>query len=142
MAKYSLTSKGNVVQCKWNCKENHEHFVGTYERAVKYFGVEQEDIQSYGNLMNIIIYQQTSQYTVPKLSNELYDILMNAMSEHKYWVVPSKRHSEALRILSLANKKGYIMDELICKTIETKAADNKNQQSRKYMYEKWIKENF
>lgn len=141
MPKWSLTNKGNVIQCKWDCKANHEHFVGSYERAVKYFGVEQNEIKSYGNLMNIIIYQQTSQHTVPKLSNELYDILINAMSEHKYWVSANERHSKAIEILKEAREKGYIMDELICKTIDKKAKDNVNQQRRKYMFEIWIDQN-
>lgn len=141
MPKYSLTEKGNVVQCKWNCQCNHEHYVGTYERAVKYFGIEQNEIQSWGNLANIIIYHQTSQHTVPKLSNELYDILMSAMSEHKYWVEPNLRHDKAMEMLAYAKQKGYIMDDLICKTIETKAKDNVNQQRRKYMFEKWCDQN-
>lgn len=139
MAKYSLTNKGNVVQCKWNCACNHEHYIGTYERAVKYFGIEQDEIKSYGNLLNIIIYHQTSQYTVPKLSNELYDIMISAMSEHKYWTKPSERHKRAMETLKIANKKNYIMDKIICKTIEEKG--NINAKKRKYMYEVWCKQN-
>lgn len=139
MPKWSLTNKGNVIQCKWNCKANHEHYIGTYERAVKYFGVLQNEIKSYGNLLNIIIYHQTSQYTVPKLSNELYDILINAMSEHKYWIEPNARHAEAIKTLDLANSKGYIFDALICKTIDERGNDNAKK--RKYMYELWLKQN-
>lgn len=141
MPKWSLTEKGNVIQCKWNCEKEHEHYIGTYERAVKYFGIEQEYIKSYGHLMNIIIYHQTSQYTVPKLSNELYDILINAMAEHKYWVPFNQRHEKAIAILKEAKEKGYLIDNLICKTIEKTAADNLNQQRRKYLFEKWTKEN-
>lgn len=141
MPKWSLTNKGNVIQCKWDCKANHEHYVGTYERAVIYFGVEQDEIKSYGNLINIVIYHQTSQHTVPKLSNELYDILINAMCEHKYWTIPKERHKKAMETLKLAKEKGYIMDDLICETIEKKAKDNVNQQRRKYMYELWLEQN-
>lgn len=141
MPKYSLTNKGNVVQCKWNCECNHEHYVGSYERAVKYFGVETKEIKSYGNLLNIVIYHQTSQFTVPKLSNELYDILINAMAEHKYWEPVADRHDRALEVLDLAKRKGYITDELICKTITEKASDNIKAQKRKYMFELWCKQN-
>lgn len=137
MPKWSLTNKGNVIQCKWNCKANHEHYIGTYERAVKYFGIDQNEINSYGNLFNIVMYHQTSQYTVPKLSNELYDILINAMSEHKYWIPIEKREEKAFEILDLAKKSGYIIDDRICKSIDEKAKDNPKQQRRKYMFEIW-----
>ena len=131
-----------MVQCKWNCKANHEHYVGTYERAIQYFGVNEDEIKNYGNLINIIIYQQTSQQTVRKFSNELYDILISAMSEHKYWVPAKDRHKTALETLTLAKKKGYIMDDLIAKTIKSeKYKDNLKQQRRLYMYEKWIDNN-
>lgn len=138
---YSLTNKGNVVKCKANCQCNHEHYIGTYERAVKYFGIKEDEIQSWGNLINIVVYHQTSQYTIPKLSNELYDILIDAMSEHKYWVEADRRHEKAMEILKLANQKGYIIDDRICKTISEKAQDNFKQQRRKYMFELWCKQN-
>lgn len=141
MPKWSLTNKGNVVQCKWNCESNHEHYIGTYERATKYFGVEQSDIKSYGNLFNIVVYHQTSQFTIPKLSNELYDILISAMAEHKYWVIPKDRHNKAMEILDIANKKGFIIDEAICKTINIKAQDNVKAQRRQYLYKLWLEQN-
>ena len=139
MPKYSLTRKGNVVQCKWNCTANHEHFVGSYERAIKYFGIEENEIKSYGNLMNIIIYHQTSQQTIPKLSNELFDILINSMSEHKYFVQNSKRENEALKLLNEAKKLGYIFDEKIVQSIK-KANEieyNVKREKRLYMYNLW-----
>lgn len=140
MALYSLTKNGNVVQCKWNCKCQHEHYNGSYEQAIKYFGIDQKEIQSWGNLKNIIIYHQTSQYTVPKLSNELYDILISAMAQHKYFVPLDKRKETAMQILDWAKCNNYIKDELICKTINKKAKNNIKQQRRVYMYELWCKQ--
>lgn len=137
MPKWSLTKNGNVVQCKWDCKCNHEHFIGTYERAVNYFGIDESNIKSYGKLFNIVIYHQDSQFTIPKLSNELFEILMDAMAEHKYWVPKDKREEKAFEILDLAKKSGYIIDDAICKSIDEKAKDNPKQQRRKYMYEIW-----
>lgn len=139
MAIYSLTEKGNVIKCKWDCKSNHEHYLGTYEQAVRYFGVEQSEIKSWGNLLNIVVYHQTSQWTVPKLSNELYDILMSAMCEHKYWTPPNERHGKAMKTLDKAAAKGFIMDEKICRTIDK--SDNLKAKSRKYMYEVWCNQN-
>lgn len=138
MPKYSLTNKGNIVQCKWNCQARHEHYVGTYEQAVKYFGIDENEIQSYGNLENIVIYHQTSPNAVRKLSNELYDILISAMSQHKYWVPENKRHETAINILKKFKKSGFIMDEAIIKTIKIKYKDNINQNRRVYMYERWL----
>lgn len=136
MPKYSLTSKGNVIQCRWNCQANHEHFVGNYEQAIKYFGIEEQNIKSYGELLNIIIYHQTSQYTIPKLSNELYYILIDAMSEHKYWVAKYNRKSKALEILDEAEKKGYIFDQKILETLSR--SDKRSSKERIYAYNKWI----
>lgn len=139
MPKYSVTNKGNVIQCKWNCQCNHEHYIGTYENAVKYFGIDTNEIQSYGNLMNIIIYQQTSQFTIPKLSNELYEKLIDAMSEHKYWVPQDQRHNKAMEILNQAEKAGFIKDDIICKTIKEKV--NVKSQRRVYLFELWKDQN-
>lgn len=136
MPKYSLTSKGNVIQCRWNCQANHEHFVGSYEQAVKYFGIEEQNIKSYGELLNIIIYHQTSGLTIPKLSNELYDILINAMGEHKYWVAKYNRKNKALEILDEAEKKGYIFDQKILDTLFK--SDKRSSKERIYAYNKWI----
>lgn len=141
MPKYSLTNKGNVVQCKWNCKANHEHYVGSYENAIKYFGIDENEIKSYGKLINIIIYHQTSRQTIPKLSNELYDILINAMSKHKYWVPQEKRHEVAMETLLQAKKAGLIIDDKICKTIEEKAKDNFIAQRRIYLFKLWYEYN-
>lgn len=67
------------------------------------------------------------------------------MKEHKYWVPDKDRHKTAIEALSLAKRKGYIMDELIAKTIKEKCNDisksgNLKQQQRLYMYEKWIED--
>lgn len=139
--KFSITNKGNVVQCKWNCNCNHEHYIGTYENALKYFGVDTNNIKSYGNLKNIIIYHQTSQYTIPKLSNELYDILINAMSEHKYWVEPINRENKAFELLSWANENNYLNDKIIYKTLKNNSESNLKVQKRLYMYELWKDKN-
>lgn len=141
MPKYSLTKNGNVIQCKWNCNCNHKHFVGTYENALKFFDVNTEDIQSYGNLINVVIYHQTSQYTIPKLTFELYDILINVMSEHKYWVEPSMRHNEAMETLQKAKKLGIIDDNKIYKSIKNKYSNNPKQNKRIYLNNKWLDEN-
>lgn len=132
---YSLTNKGNVVQCKWNCQSNHEHYQGTFEGALKYFGIY--DVKSWGNLINIVVYHQTSDKTVPKLSNELFDILVRAQSNHKYWAVPLERESNALKIIEEAEKAGLIYDENLIKILES--SDRKASQSRVWAYRKWMK---
>lgn len=140
MPKYSLTNKGNVVQCKWNCKGNHEHYIGSYEMAIKYFGIEENNIKSYGNLINVVIYQQTSQFTIPMFTNELYDKLINCMSEHKYWVPEKERDKKAKEILKEANKIGLIKDKSIYNTIKQKP-DNLKAQKRLYFFKLWCEQN-
>ena len=139
MPKYSLTKNNNVIECKWNCNINHKHFVGTYENAIKYFDIDQSEIKSYGDLMNIIIYHQTSQYTTPKLSNELYDILIRSMAEHKYWVEPKLRHEKALELLEKSNKINLIIDKKICKRLED--IGTFKTKNRLYAYNLWCKQN-
>ena len=141
MPKWSITNKGNIVQCKSDCKLNHEHYIGTYEMAVKYFGIDQSKINNYGKLINIIFYHQTSQYTVRKFSNELYDLLIKSMSEHKYWIEPKYREKKAFETLNEANKIGLIMDKTIEKSITDKYSENYNQQRRLYLYKIWYEQN-
>lgn len=136
MPKWSLTNKGNVIQCKWNCKANHEHYIGTYERAVKYFGVDSNEIKSYGKLINLVIYHQTSDRTIRKLSNELYDILISAQSEHKYWAPVEKRCENAIETLDTARKMGLIMDDLLIERFSK--SDKNSDKQRLYMFKRWI----
>lgn len=135
MPMFSLTKKGNVVQCKSNCKVSHKHFVGKYEDAIKYFGIDESEIRPYGDLINVIAYKQTNGRFPPKLSNELYDICVNLMSEHKYYVQPKYRKDKAFELLGNAQSLGLIFDDLIIKSL--KARGRKNDLSRIYMYEKW-----
>ena len=138
MPKYSLTKNGNVVQCKWNCHCNHKHYVGTYENALNFFDVDLKEVHNYGDLINIVIYHQTSQYTIPKLTYELYNILIDSMSEHKYWVEPSMRHDEAIKTLQKANNIGLIEDNKIYNTIKNKESNNPKQNRRIYMNDLWL----
>lgn len=135
MPMFSLTKKGNVVQCKSNCKASHKHFVGKYEDAIKYFGIDESEIKPYGTLINVIAYKQTNGRYPPKLSNELYDICIKLMSEHKYYVPAKDREDKAIELLDDANSKGLIFDDLIIKSL--KARGRKNNLSRIHMYEKW-----
>lgn len=136
MPKFRLTPNGNVVQCNYSCTQ-HEHYIGTYENALVYFGVEKEGVKAYGNLMNIMIYHQLSGYTVPKLSNELYDILMSAMAEHKYWVPLDQRKEKALEMLDLAEEKELLRDDLIIASLQKRG--KRNDLSRIHAYEHWKK---
>lgn len=139
MSKYSLTNKGNVIQCKWNCESKHDHYFGNYEGAIKYFGLDTSEIKTYGKLINIIIFHQTSDCTVRKFSNELYDILMHAMSQHKYFIEQANRHDEAMEILDQAKKMNLILDDELSQKIN----DNSkyNSQRRKYIFQEWCKRN-
>ena len=134
---YHLTTKGNVVKCKSPCTLKHEHYLGSYEAAIKYFGVDEEEPQGWGKLENIVLYHQTSGFTVPKLTNELFDILVQAQSEHKYWAAPNKREERAMEVIEKSRKAGFIMDELILKTLRN--SDRKASKDRIYAYEKWMK---
>ena len=135
MAVYSLTNKGNVVKCKWNCSANHEHYQGTFDGALKYFGVS--EVKSWGNLMNIVIYHQTSDRTFPKLSNELFDILVHAQSDHKYWAAALEREENALKVLDEAEKAGLIYDSKLLPMLES--SERKASRDRAWACRRWMK---
>lgn len=137
MALYHLTNKGNVVQCKIGCDLKHEHYLGTYSLALKYFGIEDNGVKSYGKLINVIFYHQTDNRTFPKLSNELFDILIKAQSEHKYWSPEKDRQKNAFDALKQAEKEGLLYDEKLLKVL--KSSDRKASQDRVWAYEKWMK---
>lgn len=139
MPKWTITSNDNVTQCPWNCKDpRHEHYVGSYEMAVRYFGVDQGEISSWGDLFNVIWWHQTSGVTAPKLSNELFDILMSKQAEHKHWAPPSEREKRALDAIEEARKADIIRDEQLCANLQ-KLADSGNASAsrRIYMFHKW-----
>ena len=148
MALYTITNKGNIIKCKWNCELNHEHYNGTYENALKYFCVSEEDkdnIKSYGNLMYVILYHQTSDKTIPKLSNELFDILIRLQKEHKYWALEKDREKNAYELLDKAKEKGLLFDDKIIESLKSVAENEDLQISRRnkaksriYYYEKWL----
>lgn len=132
---WHMTIKGNVVKCKNPSKCRLEHYQGTYERAIKFFGAE--DPVSWGKLINIIVYHQTSQMCVPKLSNELFDILVDAQSEHKYWAPVKEREKRALKTIEQAKQAGFIIDDLILNTL--RKSEKMSSKSRIWTYEKWMK---
>jgi hypothetical protein len=134
---WKLTGNGNVVRCGKNDTAD-DIYSGTYELAVKYFGINQDDIKPYGRLINIVIFQQTSGRTVRKLSNELFDILVNAQSEHKWWAPPQQREQRAIDTIDEAQKMGLIFDDQIVHRLEK--SDRKNDQNRLYMFHLWQKD--
>jgi hypothetical protein len=134
MALYALTEKGKVVECPYNCSKNHEHYQGTFENALKYFGVD--EVKGWGKLMNIIVYHQTSGMTVPKLTNELLDILVKAQKERKYWSNPEEREQMALDAIANAERIGLISDERLLDMLRNSERDA--AKSRIWAYEKWM----
>ena len=77
MAFYTMTNNGNVVEVLYkDLGKHHDVYSGSYKDAVKYFGVKPDDIKSYGRLIDVVIYRQTSLNCKPLLSNELFDKLV------------------------------------------------------------------
>ena len=137
MPLYTLTDKGNVIECKWNCSRKHEHYLGKYEDALKYFGMNPNEVKSYGKLINIIIYHQTNERTARKFSNELFDIMVKAQSEHKYFAPSSLREENALEALDQANEMGLIYDEILLEKLEK--SDRRQSRYRCYLFKEWQK---
>lgn len=137
MGLYSLTSKEKVIQCKWDCKINHEHYQGSFENAVKYFGVEPSTVKSGGRLLNIVIYHQTDARTTKKLSNELFDILMVAQSNKKYFEDPKNREEKALEALDQAKSLNIIYDDEIVAKLSK--SDRSQSHFRIKLYKSWLK---
>lgn len=137
MPLYTITNKENVIECKWNCEKKHEHFLGSYESALKYFGVDSSTVKNYGKLINIVIYHQTNDRTARKFSNELFDILVRAQSEHKYYSPVKQREENAYKTLEIAKEMNLILDEELLE----KFKDSERQQTRYrcYKFNEWKK---
>lgn len=149
MPTYVLTEKGNVIELtnkNYFFHTDSEKYQGTYENALKYFGVDKSEVKSYGKLINIIIYHQTNIHTTQKLSNELYDILYRAQSEHKYWAEEKHRHENCIYALEQAKGMNIIYDDVILDKLRLKANDENLSYRKRALYlsrisayEKWKK---
>lgn len=137
MPLWSMTERGNVVRCRSNCERDHEHYLGTYEQALHWFGVEETE-DGPGKLINIVMYHQWGQRTVPKLSNELYDILMRAQSQRKWWAPKAMRHENAMRTLDEAERVGMLMDDKIIQALQK--GGKPVHQGRIWAHEKWVRD--
>lgn len=137
MPLYTITNKENVIECKWNCEKKHEHFLGSYESALKYFGVDNSSVKNYGRLINIVIYHQTNERTARKFSNELFDILVRAQSEHKYYSKPEDREENAFKTLEIAEDMNLIMDDQLLSKLENSERDQSRY--RCYRFKEWRK---
>lgn len=135
MSRWSVNSAGKVVQCGLDCKCEHEHYVGSYEMAVKYFCVDEDEIKSYGNLLHIVVAHQTMPQFAPKLSNELYEILIQAQAEKKYWSPVEQRHERALKAIEDGEKLGVVNDSKLLEKLEK--SERMQSQKRVYMYRRW-----
>lgn len=140
MALYSLNDKGQLQECKWNCKINHQHISGSFETALKYFMVNPNEIKSSGDVWNILYYYQTDMNTTRRLSNELFDLMVQAQSKEKYFAPVMMREEIAIAALNKGYDFNLIMDEPIIERL--KKSERRNDQSRVYMYEQWRKNEF
>lgn len=139
MARFTINNKGKVKQCKWNCSIKHEHYEGSYESAVKYFGEDPEEIESYGKLINIIIYYQTSDYVrVRRLSNELFDDLVYKQSLKSHFAPAEDRESNAIEALNIAYDMNIIYDERLL--LWLRKSEKYKEKYRAYSYDAWIEE--
>ena len=93
-------------------------FTGSYKDACDYFGVEIEEGRR--NLYNIVIHHQLDSRTMTKMSNELYDKMMNAMTKPEYWTDPSDRNAKAIATLEKAYEDALIRDQEILDLAESK----------------------
>lgn len=120
---WSINNKGQVIMCGYKCKAKHEHLVGTYEQAMRYFTGSTEvakNSKHYGKLINIVYVHQTNERFITKTSSELYNILMKNASTKKYWIPEEERHEKVLEVLRIAKDKHLLSDEDIIEAIKAK----------------------
>ena len=117
-------------------------FQGSYERALQYFGIDlnltvEEDAKDgtlfgAGDLLKLVMYHQTNEHATPKLTNELYDILMAAQCEKHYWAAPQQREARTYETLQKAQSLGLLQDEQILKVLHGSSRDGARQRIRKF----------
>lgn len=112
---------GKIVSCaSSDCvnSKHYDHFVGKYEDAIKwFFGDTTQSVSEaashnkhWGNLINLVIYQNQTGNTIMKTVAELYDKLNEAVSSMKYWVPPNDREFAIRETLIEAENKFLLHD--------------------------------
>lgn len=135
---WSINKKDQVVMCGYNCKKKHEHLIGTYEQAMKYFTGSTEvanNSNHYGDLINIIIAHQLNDKFNIKTSSELYSILMRNAATKKYWIAEEKREEHILKLLKIAKEKHLIFDKEIIESLKKKGDSIKPYQRKRIYYQ-------
>lgn len=141
---WSINDKNQVIMCGYKCKKNHEHLIGTYEQAMKYFTGSTEIAKNSkhpGDLMNIIIVHQLNERFITKTSAELYDILMKNAATKKYWIPEDKRKDHILELLKIAKEKHLIFDEEIINKLKKKGRSLKDYERRRIYKQEQFEKN-
>lgn len=133
---WSFDPRRGVVRCGWNCNRSHEHFSGTYQAALNYFGVDQRDVSGYKKLKDIVVFHQLSDRTLTKTSSELYEILIEACSKPQYWVPEEDRHRVVMEVLESCKDSYLIKDDEILEKAR-RGESNRRGMQRLYRQEKW-----
>ena len=133
-----LDKNGIVRECRKKDQPG-VFYIGSYEGALKYFDVDPnapEYPDSIGDPWNIIVYYQLSGFALPRLSNEIYDILEAAMKRPKFWVQPDKRHETIMGLIEKAEKAKIIDNDLLIKSLNNRGSITDKR--RIFAYNKWL----
>ena len=139
MSAWWLDPNGNVRKVGQNAHAD-DVYVGRYDQALKYFGVQPDDERrGWGDLKMVIMYHQTSQRAAPKLSSELVDMLVHLQSEKKYLAPEGERMKLALQAVKWACKAGLVNDESLIKSLQK--SERKVSHDRIWAHERWVQQN-
>ena len=117
-----------------------QYYVGTYERALEFFAVDQSDAgySRKKSLIDVVIYHQLDQRALTKLSTELYDVLYEAAKNPYYWVPEEERQKAVLEVLLEAKEKSLLHDSEILR--DCKYSKSKSQRDRVARYVARVRE--
>lgn len=137
---WAYNAKAKVLfKCKYDCEKKHDHFVGKYEDAIKYFtGGQIEMEKGYGDLIDIVIFYQLNDDVITRTSAELYYQMMDAAATKKYWIPAEHRQKYVMEKLKQAEKLDLIKDEEILRDL--RKSGKKRSERRIYRQEKWVED--
>lgn len=116
----------------------YEYFVGTFEKAVEYFGITIDKTKTNNKkLIDIVIYHQLDDRALTKTSAELFDLLVRACSTKNYWENEENRLNTVMDTIVKAKELSLIHDEEILK--DCIKSTSKSQNSRVFRYYTWYK---
>lgn len=133
---WTVGKDGTVVKCSYKCERDHDHFIGSYEKAMKFLVGPIDQTKGKKKLKDIVMTHQLDERMLTKTSAELYSILMSACETKQYWIPSEQRHQEVMDTLDECERDHLIMDKQIFEKFDPETSPGR-MGKRLYRLQQW-----